>query len=156
MKKVEGFTGADKKHVEKIYKQAILDISKTDVKYVLDKIEGKSEFLKAYSLEWMQDFGKQVELLSMILEDWWKGIYDLPWKTVATITAALYYFISPFDLLPDFEPLTGYLDDAYIVRCCIKKIEPDIKKYTKLKQIKLKKYSIYFENSKYNKKVINK
>ena len=33
--------------------------------------------------------------------------YRLPWKTVGALSAALAYFLSPIDLMPDFIPLIG-------------------------------------------------
>lgn len=39
---------------------------------------------------------------------------DVPWSVVCWIGAALLYFISPFDLIPDFVPVVGYGDDAAI------------------------------------------
>ena len=37
---------------------------------------------------------------------------NCPMKVKAGIIAALGYFISPFDLVPDFTPIIGYSDDA--------------------------------------------
>lgn len=37
---------------------------------------------------------------------------NCPLKIKASIFAALGYFISPFDVIPDFTPIVGYSDDA--------------------------------------------
>lgn len=37
---------------------------------------------------------------------------NCPLKIKASIFAALGYFISPFDAIPDFTPIVGYSDDA--------------------------------------------
>ena len=37
---------------------------------------------------------------------------NCPMKIKAAIFAALGYFISPFDVIPDFTPFVGYSDDA--------------------------------------------
>ncbi len=37
---------------------------------------------------------------------------NCPMKIKAAIFAALGYFISPFDVIPDFTPIVGYSDDA--------------------------------------------
>ena len=37
---------------------------------------------------------------------------NCPMKIKASIFAALGYFISPFDVIPDFTPIVGYSDDA--------------------------------------------
>ena len=40
--------------------------------------------------------------------------HDIPWSVVSWIVAALLYFISPLDLVPDVVPVVGYGDDAAI------------------------------------------
>lgn len=40
---------------------------------------------------------------------------NIPWKTLLLIVAALLYFISPIDLLPDLIPITGLTDDFAIL-----------------------------------------
>ena len=37
---------------------------------------------------------------------------NCPMRIKAAIFAALGYFISPFDVIPDFTPIVGYSDDA--------------------------------------------
>jgi uncharacterized membrane protein YkvA (DUF1232 family) len=54
--------------------------------------------------------------LGRLVKAYTKGQYrDIPWKTVLTIVAAIIYFISPLDLIPDFIPLTGLTDDLGIL-----------------------------------------
>ncbi len=38
-----------------------------------------------------------------------------PWKSVFSLLVALFYGASPIDLIPDFIPLLGLMDDAVIV-----------------------------------------
>jgi uncharacterized membrane protein YkvA (DUF1232 family) len=38
-----------------------------------------------------------------------------PWYAKAVATAVVAYAVSPFDLIPDFIPVIGYLDDLIIV-----------------------------------------
>jgi len=40
----------------------------------------------------------------------------VPWAAKAKIMAALTYFVSPVDLIPDFLGKFGHLDDAQVVR----------------------------------------
>ena len=42
---------------------------------------------------------------------------DIPWPVICWVVAALVYFISPLDLVPDFVPVAGYADDAaFLIR----------------------------------------
>lgn len=46
-----------------------------------------------------------------------------------SIVAALIYFVSPFDLIPDYISVVGYVDDAAVVAFVISKISGDVEKY---------------------------
>lgn len=44
----------------------------------------------------------------------------IPWTSVVAIVAALIYLLSPIDLVPDFIPVVGYLDDVAVVMFVLK------------------------------------
>ncbi len=50
----------------------------------------------------------------------------IPWVTILMIVAALIYFITPLDLLPDFIPITGYLDDFTIILAVFHRFKEDV------------------------------
>lgn len=55
------------------------------------------------------------------------GTYtDIPWLTVLTVVGALIYFITPIDLLPDFIPVTGYVDDFSLILTVYNRFKGDI------------------------------
>lgn len=51
-----------------------------------------------------------VRLIGRLLAD-----RELPWRTRALIGLLGLYLLSPIDLVPDFIPVVGYLDDAIVV-----------------------------------------
>ncbi|MBW8036551.1 MAG: DUF1232 domain-containing protein [Planctomycetes bacterium] len=52
---------------------------------------------------------------------WAKGEYkDVPMKVILLMISAIIYFLMPFDLIPDFIPVAGYLDDAAVLAYVIK------------------------------------
>ena len=74
-------------------------------------------------------FIRRVELAVRCLRDVVRGDYRLPWKTVAALAAALAYFLSPFDVIPDFIPLTGFIDDAAVLGLVFAAAETDLRGY---------------------------
>ena len=54
--------------------------------------------------------------MTQLVSDCLKGIYEeLPRGTVLGILAALFYALSPVDLILDIIPFAGYLDDAAVI-----------------------------------------
>ena len=59
---------------------------------------------------------------------------QVPLKTIAAIVGTLVYVLSPIDIIPDFIPGFGYLDDAGVVELCRRLIKSDIDKYRAWKE----------------------
>jgi uncharacterized membrane protein YkvA (DUF1232 family) len=84
-----------------------------------------------------------VKLLSEMVRDYIKGDYkQVPWRMIAMIVAALIYIINPFDLIPDFIPGIGWLDDMAVIGLVISGISHDLKDYCLQKGIPLDKYGL--------------
>ena len=60
-------------------------------------------------------FGKDVMALVRFMRD--PGVV---WYKKAVVVAGLIYFISPIDVIPDFIPVIGYLDDLGVILAVIK------------------------------------
>ena len=55
------------------------------------------------------------------------GKYKLiPWKSIILLTAVLIYFLMPLDLMPDFIPVTGYIDDFSLLLWVYNHLQDDI------------------------------
>jgi uncharacterized membrane protein YkvA (DUF1232 family) len=78
----------------------------------------------------LKKFAADLKLLFSIVRDYISGSYrQTPWHSIAAIVAALLYVLNPFDLIPDFIPGIGYIDDAAVVAVCLKMIESDLQEY---------------------------
>ncbi|MBM7455050.1 uncharacterized membrane protein YkvA (DUF1232 family) [Oceanisphaera litoralis] len=80
--------------------------------------------------EWWQE----LQLMVSLLNDYRKGDYRaVPWKVLAAITGAVIYFVSPLDVVPDFLPLAGYLDDALVIKLALDLARADLAQYARWK-----------------------
>jgi uncharacterized membrane protein YkvA (DUF1232 family) len=54
--------------------------------------------------------------MSELIGDYVKGKYrDIPVGITLAALAVIIYFVSPFDLIPDFIPFAGYIDDVAVL-----------------------------------------
>lgn len=53
----------------------------------------------------------------------------VPWKTICLIVAGLIYFIYPIDLIPDFIPVSGLIDDIALIAWIYESIQDDIENF---------------------------
>lgn len=65
-----------------------------------------------------------------LLWDYYKGRYrKVPWWTVAAVTGTLLYLLNPLDLIPDFIPGLGAVDDLAVFWACMRLVEKDLVRY---------------------------
>ena len=99
-----------------------------DVKETLGKEDEIKKLFKNVKVlaKYFNDLCEILELL----RDRVKGTYtETPWRTIAALTGALIYVLSPIDIIFDFIPGIGFLDDAVVIGLAIKLAQPDLEKY---------------------------
>ncbi|GIW43595.1 MAG: hypothetical protein KatS3mg077_0877 [Candidatus Binatia bacterium] len=75
---------------------------------------------------------RQLTLLLDCLHDHLAGRIDqIPYSTIAHAAAAVLYFGNEFDLLPDFLPHIGRLDDAAIVAIACERVAEGLRRYAR-------------------------
>ncbi|MGE3333429.1 MAG: YkvA family protein [Rhodospirillaceae bacterium] len=80
----------------------------------------------------LAEMGNDVSLLLAMLKDYANGTYrDIPRSTALAGAFALLYVLNPFDLMPDFVPGIGYLDDMSMVALVIGSIRRDVAHYAR-------------------------
>ena len=69
-------------------------------------------------------FAKDVKALYHYMRD-----PNVPWYRKSVVVAALIYFISPIDAIPDFIPIIGYLDDMGVIVALLKYLGGELVPY---------------------------
>ena len=77
---------------------------------------------------------ENVRELYALFKDSVKGNYKLHTANVAMIGGGLLYFILPADLIPDFIPLVGYLDDLAVLTTIMSSLKGEINAYRSWKE----------------------
>ena len=57
------------------------------------------------------------------------GYRNVPWKSILMAIAGLFYFLDPIDIVPDFIPVIGFLDDGAVLAFVAKAIHSDLEKF---------------------------
>ncbi|MFP4316259.1 MAG: YkvA family protein [Desulfovibrionales bacterium] len=77
----------------------------------------------------------EARLLMGLVGDYRAGRYKkIPWWAVSSVVFALLYVLNPFDLVPDFIPVLGQLDDALVLGLCLRMVEREITAYKEWKE----------------------
>lgn len=99
-----------------------------DLEHIIAEEEKLKEKLKDSSH--LERFTTDITLFVSLVKDYYKGNYrDIPYKTISAVVLGLLYILNPIDIIPDFIPVIGYIDDALIIAFCLKMVEKDLQKY---------------------------
>lgn len=105
-------------------------IKEIDLKKILEKRKSIEEKLRKNST--IGTYIDKVKMMFSLVRDYRNGTYTrVPWKTIAAVGGALLYVLTPFDLIPDFIPVVGLLDDAGVLAACLALVGDDLEAYEK-------------------------
>lgn len=128
-------TNEQKKQAEAEFAQRAANVTDEDVEDVL-RNRGKAE--KKMHAGVLQEYWEDVQTFFQMLGDYWNGSYrEVPFATIAAIVGALAYLICPIDVIPDFIPVIGLVDDAAVIAICLKLVRTDIAAYRAWKHPRL-------------------
>jgi uncharacterized membrane protein YkvA (DUF1232 family) len=120
LKKVEENFKDSKKEAEKL----IDDKEKTNKK--LDEAFKKASANKGK----LEEVWNYLQLFFSISRDYINGNYrEVPKGSIIAIIGALIYFLSPIDLIPDFIPVIGYIDDIFVLGLVFSQVKSDLEEY---------------------------
>ena len=122
-----------RKKMESVLNRRRERVTEEDVRQTAGRTEDFDTFLtRAPSL--LVDFAARARLFFEMLMDYASGRYtDLPWRTVATLTATVMYLLNPIDLIPDFIFFFGLVDDAALLYAAMRLIKSDLLDYIRFK-----------------------
>jgi uncharacterized membrane protein YkvA (DUF1232 family) len=122
------FSKKDQKKVNEkfdFFKQG--DFNEDDTKTVLDH---EDDILKKCTSGSLAKFLEDIKTMCAMVKAWVKKDYQgIPIKTIGMVTLTLLYVFSPLDLISDYIPGVGLLDDASIVGLCIAVIKSDLEAF---------------------------
>jgi len=96
--------------------------------YLIDEAIRKSQKHKGLLRKCWDELNTMIRMVRA----WVKGEYkDVPWETIVWAIATIIYFVNPFDLIPDFIPVVGYLDDAVVIGLAVASISTDLENFRK-------------------------
>ena len=79
----------------------------------------------------------KIRLFIKMLLAYINGSYrSVPWRSIVLITASLIYFITPIDVVPDFIPGVGFIDDVSVILWVFKSVYTDIEEFRKFDEAK--------------------
>lgn len=100
-------------------------IKEKDIDKVID-----NETAIQQKLKFLNKLKNQVLILFQMLKDYKSKKYtETPWMSIAAIIFALLYVLNPLDLVPDFIPFIGYIDDASVIALTLKMMGGEVEAY---------------------------
>lgn len=105
----------------------------SNLKYLIGKEDKLKEKLEDNS--YLEPFSDDLMLFMSLIKDYYKGDYrKIPFRTLSAGVVGAIYTLNPIDLIPDSIPFIGYIDDALVLKFCLKQAQKDLQKYKVWKQ----------------------
>jgi len=123
----------------KLNRQKILDFfkkSESKASVILNDKNKASETIKEALGKAVTNKGElegvwaKMVLLFAIAKDYVNGDYtEIPKRSIVAILGGIIYFLSPIDIVPDFIPVLGFIDDVFVLNLVYKQVLKDLEKY---------------------------
>ena len=107
-----------------------IDLDNRDEDQIKDDYEKKAEYVDENLWYKLEKVGKKISFAKdiMALFNYMRDSF-VSWHRKAIVIAALIYFISPIDAIPDVAPLFGYLDDLGVIAALLKFLGSELVPY---------------------------
>lgn len=119
--------GISDKDARRILEEGSGTVTPEDLRNVMDREEEISRKFHGPLGRFVND---SKTLFSLLKDYWHKKYTEVPWWTIGAAVTSLLYVLNPMDIVPDFIPGIGLLDDASVVSVCLFMLQRDLAKYT--------------------------
>jgi uncharacterized membrane protein YkvA (DUF1232 family) len=110
-------TSTESDYIKEYYPDG--EMSETEIDDLVTKVDEKASENKG-----VRSFIRHLKALGNYLFD-----TDVKWYRRAVVAAALIYFLTPLDSIPDFVPFAGFLDDLGVITWTVRFLGNEIKRY---------------------------
>ena len=112
--------------IQRALREGLRKVKRSD----LGRVVSRSRTFRRLVRGPLADIASDVSVLFDLVKDYADGSYrDAPKRTVFAAAVALIYVLNPFDLIPDFIPGMGYVDDSAILMLVVRSIRLDLDDY---------------------------
>jgi uncharacterized membrane protein YkvA (DUF1232 family) len=101
-----------------------------EINRLVDKSKRKMHSIKGKQKASFKDFFRHITTFQRLLRAYARKQYPhLPWKSLLSIVGAFLYFINPLDLIPDFIPGIGLIDDIALLGWVYNSVANDVVRF---------------------------
>ena len=109
------------------------NMTREDIADVLGK-EGKAKTI-VEKAGFLSQYWNDIKTSFSLIRDWFSGAYDkVPARMIVSLAGALIYLVSPLDLIPDWVPMAGLVDDAAMLAFVFQLSKVDLNAYRQWKK----------------------
>jgi len=112
------------------YEESIPYVDEDQVNQAVESGDVKVRDLEKNVPTSLRGIWEELKTLLAMMRDYVTGRYrKVPFRTIAAIAAAILYFASPIDAIPDLIPIVGFIDDASVIALCLRMVHQDLVLY---------------------------
>lgn len=115
---------------------AVIANQEAKVKILLADVRQK--LVKAGKNPKIQQVIEPISIFIRMVKAHFSGTHKLSNSTLGLVLLALIYFLSPFDLVPDFLGLIGFADDVTVILAVYSKLKLEIKDFLEWEKAQIK------------------
>ena len=112
-----------KKTIKRSYLDAVDNMGEPEFEYIAKRIDTKFKATLNAATAWIVDMASYYKDLCMVIISHDENKEKISKMGYYLIAAALFYFVNPFDIIPDYIPGIGYVDDMFVLITCLRSLK---------------------------------